>query len=540
MQEERVAIVTGGAHGIGFAVASELAGKGYRVVIVDSGVTVAGRDGDPGSAAAAARRLAATGAAAEGISCDVSDTRQTGECLAEVSARHGRVDVLANVAGILRPGPFLADTAETWAVVMSTHLGGHLNTIAAVLPGMLARGSGRIINVTSTAALMGSRRQPAYSSAKQAIVGLTRHLAVLLESSGVTVNAIAPAAVTRMSAGLPADHDEGLAIRMPELRDRDARHIGRFASWLAGPGAGTVSGRLFLTSGHYVIEYEHLRLRKWAAIPPPGTPAALAECMRWVIGRPHPEVIGPWPTRDFTLTPRERQWEGTSIGPDLLAGIGRGGPATGPVTMLGAEGEQAAAVLSGMRETVAVAEDAPADGTAAGALVFAPGTDVMAPARGAAAGPEMPEPAAVCAQACRLLSLVRSALARTAHDDGRAAVLVLPGWLPWSDPGADLACWLAWYAAAGLVRGAAATEAMYGVRVNGLVLEPGAERQAGQVAAYLLSPSSSWLNGYLLTADGRGVGLLSDESPRWQVFGTDSDFPFPPGLAGELGVGRPG
>ncbi len=82
--------------------------------------------------------------------------------------------MLANVAGILRPGPFLHDTADTWAAVLSVHLGGHLNAIAAVLPGMLARREGRIINITSTSALLGSRRQPAYSAAKQAVVGLTR------------------------------------------------------------------------------------------------------------------------------------------------------------------------------------------------------------------------------------------------------------------------------------------------------------------------------------------------------------------------------
>ena len=100
----------------------------------------------------------------------------------------------------------------------------------------------------------------------------------------------------------------------------------------------------------------------------------------------------------------------------------------------------------------------------------------------------LPDPAAVCAQAADLLGLVRSALAAIAHHDGRSAVLVLPGGLPWTGPGAGPARWLAWYAATGLVRGAAATEAMYGVRVNGLVVEPGGERLAGLLAGYLLSP----------------------------------------------------
>ena len=245
---------------------------------------------------------------------------------AGLAERRGRVDVLVNVAGILRPGPFLEDTRGTWDAVLGTHLGGHINTIGAVLPGMLSRGSGRIINFTSTAALLGSRRQPAYSTAKEGIVGLSRRLASLLSSAGVSVNAVAPAAATRMSTGLRVTHAEKLAERRPDLYDRDAAHVGRFVRWLAGPEAAGVTGKLFLASGNYVTEYEHLRLRKWSVIPPDGTGpepvvtgSQLAECLRWVIGRPHPTLIGPWPTRDFRLATVERLFEGASIGPDLAA-----------------------------------------------------------------------------------------------------------------------------------------------------------------------------------------------------------------------------
>ena len=160
-----------------------------------------------------------------------------------------------------------------------------------------------------------------------------------------------------------------------------------------------------------------------------------------------------------------------------------------------------------------------------------PGTDSALP---------LPDPAAVCAEAAHLLGLVRSALAATAHHDGRSAVLVLPGGLPWTGPAAGLARWLAWYAATGLVRGAAATEALYGVRVNGLVVEPGGERLAGLLAGYLLSPDGAWLNGFVLTADDRGVGVLSDESPRWQAFATSDELALPADLGRELGIRDPG
>jgi NAD(P)-dependent dehydrogenase (short-subunit alcohol dehydrogenase family) len=573
VNDQQVAVVTGGARGIGFAVASELAERGYRVVILDNGVELDGRGADSGEAARAGRALAARGGSAEGVACDVADPALTRAVLADIAGRYGRVDVLANMAGILRPGPFLEDTPQTWAAVLSTHLGGHLNTIGAVLPGMLARGSGRIINVTSTAGLLGSRRQPAYSTAKQAIVGLTRWLAPLLKPSGVWVNAVSPAAATRMSAGLASDHDERLAVRLPPLHDRDPAHVGRFAGWLAGPAAAGITGRIFLASGHYIVEYEHLRLRKWSMLPPPGGAAGLAECLRWVIGRPHPTVIGPWPTRDFRLAAVEPQWEGTAIGPDLVAGTRRGGPATRPPVVLGAAGGRLAARLALAGQDAAlrvggrpgggegpgggepdgggpdaggpggegpgVNEPGAPSGRAAGALVFAPerpspdgpGTDSALP---------LPDSAAVCAEAAHLLGLVRSGLAATAHHDGRSAILVLPGGLPWTGPAAGLARWLAWYAATGLVRGAAATEAMYGVRANGLVVEPGGERLAGLLAGYLLSSDGAWLNGFVLTADDRGVGVLSDESPRWQAFVTGDDLALPAELGRELGIRDPG
>lgn len=562
MNHDQVAVVTGGARGIGFAVASALADRGYHVVILDSGVRLDGQGVDPGPAQEAAARLAARGGTAEGVACDVTDAGLVAAVFADLAERHGRVDVLANVAGILRPGPFLRDRRETWDAVIGTHLGGHLNTIGAVLPGMLARGSGRIINFTSTAALLGSRRQPAYSTAKEAIVGLSRRLASLLASSGVSVNAVSPAAATRMSTGLRPVSDERLADRLPELYDRDAAHVGRFVGWLCGPEAAGVTGKIFLVSGNYVVEYEHLRLWKWSMITTGGGgprlgQSRLEECLRWVIGRPHPTLIGPWPTRDFQLATVERQWEGTSIGPDLAAdsGADRERPASRAVLALGADDDRSDSLLAYLGDVVRVAEgpgrpgpgDADPDHVntvatrAAGSVVFAP--DITAPGAGRTgdagdAGAQralaLPDPGAACSAVADLLGRVRSAIELTAHHDDRGTVVVFPGGLPWLDDEAGLARWVAWYAAVGLVRGGAATEGIYGVRVNGLVLGAGHERLGGALVRYLLSPASSWLNGYVLTIDGRGVGLLSDENPRWQGYASGDDFTLPDGLLANL------
>jgi hypothetical protein len=119
-------------------------------------------------------------------------------------------------------------------------------------------------------------------------------------------------------------------------------------------------------------------------------------------------------------------------------------------------------------------------------------------------------------------------------------VVVLPPW-----PGeehADLGCAVAWYAAVGLIRGSAATEGIYGVRVNGLTVEPDQEELGGAVTHYLLSPASDRLNGCVLTADSTGVGVLSDERPRWQSYSAGGQFRLPPAIGRALGAepGRPG
>jgi NAD(P)-dependent dehydrogenase (short-subunit alcohol dehydrogenase family) len=502
-----VAVVTGGARGIGRAVAAALAADGYHVVILDNGAELDGTAPGAGPAATAAGEITAAGGSAEAAACDAGDAAAVGHAIAGVVSRHGQVDVLANVAGILRPGPFLRDTTQTWTAVLSAHLGGHLAAIAAVLPGMAARGHGHIINVTSTAALLGSRRQPAYSTAKQAIVGLTRALAPLVRPAGIAVNAISPAAESRMSAGAPPAPDPVRDQLSAELSDRDPRHVGEFARWLTGPGAAGISGRVFLVSGHYVAEYEHLRPWKWSAVPPGAGRQLVAERVRWVLGRPHPAVIGPWPTRDFGLTKMDRLWEGTGASSDLLAA---------------AEADRQAA-------SAPATPSAPAP--APGAVVIVPGCSHSG------AEPGLPPAAETCAAVGQLLGDVQSALARASRDGSQSVVVVLPAW-PGEEPG-DVACVLLWYAAIGLIRGSAATEAVYGTRVNGLVTETGQEQLAARVAEYLLSGDSSWLNGYVLTADSLGVGVLSDERPRWQGFFADAGFQLPPAIRRELGLRPP-
>jgi NAD(P)-dependent dehydrogenase (short-subunit alcohol dehydrogenase family) len=510
MSTSGVAVVTGGARGIGRAIAASLAAEGYHVVILDNGTELDGTAPMAWPAAAAAREIIAAGGSAEAAACDAGDAGAVSQAIAGAVSRHGPVGVLANVAGILRPGPFLRDTDQTWAAVLSAHLGGHLAAIAAVLPGMASRGHGHIINVTSTAALLGSRRQPAYSTAKQAIVGLTRALAPLLQPAGIAVNAISPAAESRMSAGAPPAPDPVRDQLSAELSDRGPGHVGEFARWLTGPAAAGISGRVFLVSGHYVVEYEHLRPLKWSAVPPGASRELVAERVRWVLGRPHPAVIGPWPTRDFGLTEMDRLWEGTGASSDLRE--------------------------AALADRQAAAGTIPPGAPPAGTVVTVP-----ACSHGPAAPPGIPQAAETCAAVAQLIGRVQSALALASRDGSHSVVVLLPPWPGEKASGqaSDLACTLLWYAAIGLIRGSAATEAVYGVRVNGLVAEPGQERLADAVTGYLLGGDSGWLNGYVLTADSLGVGVLSDERPRWQGYFTGPGFPLPPAVRRELGQQLP-
>lgn len=169
------AVVTGGGSGIGAAVAQRLLAEGYRV-------TLMGRHAD---------RLAAQQAALGGGSvqvCDVADEAS----VAAAFAAAGDVDVLVNNAGQVETAPLHKTSRETWQRLLDVNLTGTFLCSRAVLPGMLARGQGRIVNVASTAALKGYAYVAAYCAAKHGVLGLTRALALEVAAKGVTVNAVCP------------------------------------------------------------------------------------------------------------------------------------------------------------------------------------------------------------------------------------------------------------------------------------------------------------------------------------------------------------
>jgi NAD(P)-dependent dehydrogenase (short-subunit alcohol dehydrogenase family) len=179
----KVVLVTGGSRGLGFALAEEFAAHGARVSICARGEEALER---------ARTRLVARGADVHAFRCDVADRAQVEAWVAEATARFGRVDVLVNNAGVISVGALQTQRVEDFAEVMDIHLWGTLYPTLAVLPGMLARGEGRIANITSIGGKVSVPLLVPYSASKFAAVGLSEGLRAELAPKGVLVTTVVP------------------------------------------------------------------------------------------------------------------------------------------------------------------------------------------------------------------------------------------------------------------------------------------------------------------------------------------------------------
>ena len=207
--QNRVAIVTGAARGLGRSHALELARHGARVVVSDVGAS------RPDSAArAVVREIEAAGGEAIEHDCDVTDPAQAEAMVQQAVARWGRVDILVNNAGILRDKSFAKMTMDDFRLVLEVHLMGAVHSSKAVWNLMREQNYGRIVMTTSSSGLYGNFGQANYGAAKMALVGLMQTLALEGERHNVRVNCLAPTAATAMTENLlsPAE----LALIAPE------------------------------------------------------------------------------------------------------------------------------------------------------------------------------------------------------------------------------------------------------------------------------------------------------------------------------------
>jgi 3-oxoacyl-[acyl-carrier protein] reductase len=210
---DRVVLVTGSSRGIGAEIAAKAAAEGASVA-VHYHQHAAGAE-------ATVRRAQDLSVDADAFGADLADPEQAVDLVERVIARFGRVDALVNNAGRTLVGPFLDITPGEWDAVLATDLSAAFHTSRAVLPSMLERGDGAIVNIASRLGQMGVHQTAAYSAAKAGLIGLTRAMAMEFSSRGIRINAVAPGVtITEMTADL-VDSEEG-------KRRMAAMPLGRF------------------------------------------------------------------------------------------------------------------------------------------------------------------------------------------------------------------------------------------------------------------------------------------------------------------------
>src|SRR5256886_13401189 len=202
--EGRVAVVTGAGRGIGRAHALLLADRGAHVVVNDLGGSIDGVGADAGPASTVAAEIGAAGGAAIADTSDVARAAGARGLVDAAVEQFGRLDILINNAGIMRWAGFPDADADNLATHLAVHVGGSFNTTRAAWPRMVEQGYGRVVMTTSTG-MFGLPNNLSYATAKAGVIGLMRSLTTAGAEHGIKVNAIAPAAFTRM-AGQPA-HD---------------------------------------------------------------------------------------------------------------------------------------------------------------------------------------------------------------------------------------------------------------------------------------------------------------------------------------------
>jgi NAD(P)-dependent dehydrogenase (short-subunit alcohol dehydrogenase family) len=253
----RAAIVTGAGRGIGRSVATLLASEGAAVVVNDLGAALDGSGHDTGPAGQVADEISAAGGKAVANGGDVSDHAAAENLIGTAIEEFGRLDVLVNVAGILRDRMVFNMSEQEWDDVIRVHLRGTFNTTKFAAAHWRsvrdASAQNRIINFTSVSGLHGAPGQPNYAAAKMGIVGLTYSSANALGQYGVTVNAISPGAATRMTDSVPTERRRARATADEWSPD----NVAPVVAYLASEQSGWITGRIVHSSGYEVALYSN-------------------------------------------------------------------------------------------------------------------------------------------------------------------------------------------------------------------------------------------------------------------------------------------
>ena len=238
---KRVAYVTGGMGGIGTAICQRLAKEGFTV-IAGCGPTRDYQKWLDEQKAAGYTFYASVG--------NVADWQSTVDAFSKAKAEHGPIDVLVNNAGITRDRMFLKMTPEDWQVVIDTNLNSMFNVTKQVVPDMVEKGWGRIVQISSVNGEKGQAGQTNYSAAKAGMHGFAMALAQELANKGVTVNTVSPGYIgTDMVKAIRPDVLEKIVATIPVKRLGTPEEIGSIVAWLAGDDAGFTTGANFSCNG---------------------------------------------------------------------------------------------------------------------------------------------------------------------------------------------------------------------------------------------------------------------------------------------------
>ncbi|UOY92635.1 acetoacetyl-CoA reductase [Ectobacillus sp. JY-23] len=241
----KVAIVTGGAKGIGEAITTALAKEGVKVVI--------NYNSSQDAAQALVNKLVLEGCEAHAVQADVSKLKEARTLIDEAVKRFGQVDIVINNAGITRDRTFKKLSREDWDRVIDVNLSSLYNTTSAVLPYITESEAGRIINISSIIGQSGGFGQTNYAAAKAGMVGFTKSLALELARTNVTVNAICPGFIdTEMVAEVPEAVREQIVAKIPKKRFGVPEEIAKGVLYLCRDGAYVTGQQLNINGGLYM------------------------------------------------------------------------------------------------------------------------------------------------------------------------------------------------------------------------------------------------------------------------------------------------
>jgi len=283
--EDRVAVVTGSGRGIGREFALCLASEGAKVIVNDVGASLSGEETEERPAVEVCKEIEAAGGAAVPSFDSVSDFEGAGRIVQTALDAFGKVDILVNNAGIIRDKTLLKMDEDEFDAVVAVHLKGTFNCTRHAAAFMKDAGYGRIVNITSSAGLRGNFGQTNYGAAKAGIMGMTFVWALELGRYGITVNAMAPAGATRMTANLyeKADYEPP-----PTL---DPALNAPLVAYLASEAAGHVNGQVLGRTDYAFTLFQTPRQIAWMWRDGGWDPAAVADHFDATLGQ-HLQPVG--------------------------------------------------------------------------------------------------------------------------------------------------------------------------------------------------------------------------------------------------------